>query len=63
MGLRERFFSTYIEIEIDDVMLMTHEFGIFECFLWMTLLTLVKEKKAKNSLTVFFLPIKKIKDF
>ena len=57
MGLRERFFSTYIEIEIDDVMLMTHEFGIFECCLWMTLLTLVKKKIAKNYPTAFFLQI------
>ena len=57
MGLRESFLGTYIEIEIDDVMIMTHEFGIFESCLWMTLLPLVKKKIAQNDLTAFFLSI------
>ena len=57
MGPRESFLGTHIEIEIDDVMIMTHEFGIFESCLWMTLLTLVRKKIAQNALTAFFVSI------
>ena len=57
MGPRESFLGTHIEIEIDDVMIMTHEFGIFESCLLMTLLTLVRKKIAQNALTAFFLSI------
>ena len=57
IGPREGFLGTHIDIEIDDVMTMTHEFGIFESCLWMTLLTLVKNKIAQNALTAFFLSI------
>ena len=57
MGLCKSFFGTYIEIEIDDVMIMIHEFGIFESCFRMTELTLVKKKIAQNALIAFFLSI------
>ena len=54
MGPRESFLSTRIEIEIDDVMVMTHGFYIFNSCLWMVLLTVDKKKIAQNASTLFF---------
>ena len=54
MGPRESFLSTCIEIEIDDVMVMTHGFYIFNSCLWMVLLTVDKKKIAQNASTLFF---------
>ena len=63
MGPRESFLSTCIEIEIDDVMVMTHGFYIFNSCLWMVLLTVVKKKIAQNASTVFFRLIYKNQGF
>ena len=63
MGPRHNFLGTFIQIEIDDVMVMTHGFGVFESFLWMALLTMDKKKISQNALTAFFRLIYKNQGF
>ena len=63
MGPRHNFLGTFIQIEIDDVMVMTHGFGVFESCLWMALLTMDKMKISQNALTAFFRLIYKNQGF
>ena len=54
----ERFLGTFIEIEIDDVIVMINGFWIFRTNLWMVLLTIEKKKQPKQLSLQFFWRLK-----
>ena len=63
MGPCERFLGTFIEIEIDDVIVMINGFWIFQTNLRMVLLTIEMKNNRNNFHYHFFWWFKNIIDY